>query len=210
MREGLKEEMKKWNTAQRKYNLNAMIGVVIIIGSGMNPAKAANPPSITATYTVTTQNATCDLQLNTAATLQLEDVRQGSFFDGSSPGRAQGKVITLQLVNCMGSPGGRVPKISVYGDRDGVTDPTLYRKSTSVAEGVGFALTQDNNGTGAVLLAGTSANPTNVQVPGTNIGQDPNNKTIDFFVQASRGNQSASGVTSGTLTTDLHFDFIYE
>ncbi|WII85140.1 hypothetical protein N5863_29035 (plasmid) [Klebsiella pasteurii] len=202
--------MKKKFSTQKMYKLNLTIGIFIIIGSVMNPTKAANPPAITATYTVTTQKATCDLQLKTAANLQLEDLRQESFLYEKSPGRAQGKVITLQLVNCTGNSGGSEPKISVYGDRDGVLDPTLYRKSTSIAEGVGFALTLDNNGMSAFLPAGTIANPTKVKVPDAISGVNPNNKSIDFFVQASRGNQPASGVTSGILTTDLHFDFIYE
>lgn len=202
--------MKKWNVTQKIFSFKVTVVGIIAIGSVMNGTKAANPPSITATYTVTTQKPTCDLQLKTSPNLQLEDLRQESFLYDNSPGRAQGKVITLQLANCTGNAGGRVPKVSVYGDRDGVIDPTLYRKSTSVAQGVGFVLTLDNNGMSDILPAGTLANPTKVSVKDTIAGVDPNNKTIDFYVQASRGNQPYTGVSSGMLTTDLHFDFIYE
>lgn len=189
-----------------RCGLSAAVGVMLAIGG----AQAASPPSITATYTVTTQAATCDLKLNTGSTVALGDVRQTAFQSSATPGTTQGKVITLQLINCAGTGGTKVPKVSVYGDRDGVTDATLYRKSTSVAAGVGFILTQDNTGKGTPLTAGTQTSPTKVRVPGTDGSTNPNNKTIDFYVQASRGTQAASGVTSGTLTTSLHFDFLYD
>lgn len=201
--------MNKWNSTLYIAKLYVKVFGVVAICSANNTTKAANPPSITATYTVTTQKPTCDLGLITAPNLQLDDLRQESFRDANSPGRAQGKIITLQLTNCNGYAGAGVPKISVYGDRDGVTDPNLYRKSTSVAQGVGFVLTLDNNGVGSILPAGTISNPTIVDIQAI-AGVDPNNKTIDFFVQASRGNQPYTGVTSGVLTSDLHFDFLYE
>lgn len=205
--------MKKWNKTKdvfkRQCHLAILSGWVFVVG-GMTMAQAANPPSVTATYTVTTQAPTCNLQLNTPATLNLGDVRQTDFQTNSRPGTAQGQVITLQLTGCTGAAAPKLPKVSVYGDRDGVTDSTLYRKSTSEAAGVGFILTQDKTGAGTALNAGTQANPTKVQVPGTSAGVDPNNKTIDFFVQASRGMGAANLVTSGKLTTDLHFDFLYE
>lgn len=206
--------MNKWSNVARRMRIplcarRVVVGAAMVAGAGWGTAQAA-PPDVVATYTVTTQTATCDLQLMTPATLTLGDVRKSDVMNMAKPGQSQGKVITLKLINCVGIGGSKVPKVTVYGDRDGVTDATLYRKSTSQATGVGFMLTQDTDGAGKALTAGTQASPTKVQVPGTNGSTNPNNKTIDFFVQVSKGTQAASGVGDGLLTATLHFDFKYD
>jgi len=179
-------------------------------------ALAGNPPSITATYTVTTQSATCDMARadGGSGTVTLDNIKQGVLDNAAlNPAMAQGKLVSMKLT-CAGDMGAQTPTIKIYGDKVDAADGRLYGNSTTNgATNVGFLLT--NNTTGAVtnaqqiLNAGTAANPTKVVI-NTNGNINPNNVTVPFFVQVTRGNHLYNTVTSGAMTTTLHFEFVYE
>jgi hypothetical protein len=188
----------------------ALAALISSLFCGVQTVFAANPPSITATYTVTAISATCDLAMDTPVQITLPAVNVANFV-GSSIAAGIGAPIRLRLEKCSGMGGQMVPKISVYGDRDQVaTDPNLYRGSASVATNVGFVLLEGANESGKLMDAGTIDTPVKIQVPGTDGSTVPDGKTIDFYVQYSRGVFPVNSVTTGSLATTIHFDFLYE
>ncbi|HHL0960354.1 TPA: fimbrial protein [Serratia marcescens] len=200
--------------------LSYVTGALLLWGAEVCvSAQAANPPSITATYTVTTQSATCAMARadGGSGTVMLGNIKQGVLNNAAlNPAKAQGRTVSMRLT-CQGDPGAKTPKISVYGDSVDTTDGRLYGNSTNAASGgatnVGFLLT--NNATGdtsnaaQILNAGSSATPTKVTI-NMNGNTNPDGMTIPFFVQVSRGTHVYSTVTPGLMTTTLHFEFLYE
>ncbi|MFW7226923.1 MULTISPECIES: hypothetical protein [unclassified Serratia (in: enterobacteria)] len=100
-------------------------------------AQAANPPSITTTYTVTTQSATCSMARadGGTGTVVLGNIKQSVLNDAAlNPARTQGKAVSMRLA-CQGDPGAKTPKISVYDDSVDTTDGRLYGNSTTAVNG---------------------------------------------------------------------------
>lgn len=207
-------------SALPRRGLSYVTGALLLWVAGLSlSAQAANPPSITATYTVTTQSATCSMARADGAsgTVVLGNIKQGVLSDTAlNPAKAQGKNVSMRLT-CQGDPGAKTPKIKVYGDNVDATDTRLYGNSTPSASGgatnVGFLLTSNATGDTAnaaqILTAGSLGAPTKVTI-NMNGNTNPDGMTIPFFVQVSRGTHLYNTVTSGTMTTTLHFEFVYE
>lgn len=206
--------VRVYNTLQQTLHGCVKVGLAVMAINGS--ALAVNPSPITATYTVTTQSPTCAIARadGGGGTVTLGNIKQGVLQSPVlNPAAAQGKALSMKLT-CKGNMGAFTPTIKIYGDRVDAADSRLYaNNTTNGSANVGFLLTQ--NATGAVnnsqqiLRAGTSTNPTKVVVT-TNGNANPNGITIPFFLQVTRGNHAYSTVTSGPMTTTLHFEFLYE
>ncbi|MEH4990232.1 fimbrial protein [Enterobacter asburiae] len=210
------QQPKMLSARKMKYVVcfSRLAGMVTAVGittgvMSLPQAHAAAAPDKVLTLNETVTAVTCDVSV--PATLALDNMNVGSV-TGTSPDKSTGKTFNVTL-NCQGgaAPGGST--VGVWGTPDNTGSVTTLFKnldtSAGAAKGVGFVLTNSQDGLGGFLrAAGTQANATRV-VAGKQ-GDNLDKKTIPFFIMPYRGGYGVSAVKAGTLRTTLNFDFQWD
>ncbi|WP_193163823.1 fimbrial protein [Enterobacter ludwigii] len=182
--------------------------LVVIVGilSGGGSSRAAEDKQMRLTYSV--KSVTCDVDVPPSLTLNSMNV---GMVTGASPVKATGMKFNVTL-HCDGGAAPKGSSVGVWGTPDITGNyAQLYKNENTgpgAAAGVGFVLTNDSDGSGPLLKAGTKAAPT-VVVAGK-VGDTLDSKSIPFFIMPYRGGYSASVVEAGTLKATLNFDFQWE
>lgn len=169
-------------------------------------AQAGVPAPVTVTYTVTTQAPTCNVTLPQGGTVALTPATVADF--STSPLKKAGATFAVTLSGCTGQPtAGTTPNLTLWGTPDNTKgDTTLFKNAitTGGAAGLGFVLTKDTTGVGALLPVGTQGSPYAIPVT-----MSSGTGRVDFFAMPSRGNYATGDVTAGTMSTVLKFNMDY-
>lgn len=157
------------------------------------------------TLTLTMEQSTCDVSLQTPATITFPSVALGALSVIGHVDYAGTQTVTIGLTNCAGSArAGAVPAIQVSGTTPVAGNPNIFREYTSTAGGnVGFGIRYEP----------ASGQPQDYLKSGDFVdlgvaGSETTDRSLNFLIDMLHG-PAGDSPSSGSLLAKINFQFTY-